>query len=107
MNRSLARFTSGQFPGRESVHDPFGMFGGAEQAQSRRAKPGRTVHNAARKALDELSLEVTATREEIKARFKDLVKKHHPDVNGGDRSSEDKLREIIVAYNYLKSAGYC
>jgi len=31
-------------------------------------------------------------------------KRLHPDANGGDRSLEDKLREIIHAYNYLKSA---
>jgi DnaJ-class molecular chaperone len=36
-----------------------------------------------------------------------LVKRHHPDANGGDRTSEDQLREIIQAYNYLKSAGFC
>jgi curved DNA-binding protein CbpA len=36
-----------------------------------------------------------------------LVKRHHPDANGGDRTSEDRLREIIQAYNYLKSAGFC
>ena len=42
---------------------------------------------------------------EIKARFKELVKRHHPDANGGDRGSEDRLREIIQAYNYLKQAG--
>ena len=42
---------------------------------------------------------------EIKARFKELVKRHHPDANGGDKRSEDKLREIIQAYNYLKQAG--
>ena len=44
---------------------------------------------------------------DIKARFKLLVKRHHPDANGGDRTCEDKLREIIQAYNYLKSAGLC
>ena len=38
-------------------------------------------------------------------RFKELVKRHHPDSNGGDRGSEEKLREIIQAYNYLKQAG--
>ena len=43
--------------------------------------------------------------EDIKARFKELVKRHHPDVNGGDTRSEEKLREIIQAYNYLKQAG--
>ena len=44
-------------------------------------------------------------REDIKARFKALVKLHHPDANGGDVRSEEKLREIIQAYNYLKQAG--
>jgi DnaJ-class molecular chaperone len=34
-----------------------------------------------------------------------LVKRHHPDSNGGDRSTEDRLREIIQAYKYLKSVG--
>ena len=43
----------------------------------------------------------------IKARYKELVKRLHPDANGGDRSSEDRLREIIQAYHYLKSAGFC
>ena len=50
--------------------------------------------------------EVDASGPAIKARFKELVKRHHPDANGGDRSSEDKLREIIQAYNYLKSIGF-
>jgi len=44
---------------------------------------------------------------DIKARFKELVKRHHPDANGGERTSEDKLREIIEAYNYLKKTGFC
>ena len=64
------------------------------------------MHNVERKALDSLGLETDASGEEIKARFKELVKRHHPDANGGDRSSEDKLREIIEAYNYLKSIGF-
>ena len=64
------------------------------------------VRNAERKAFDVLGLEADASRAEIKVRFKALVKRHHPDANGGDRSSEDKLREIIQAYNYLKSIGF-
>ena len=68
---------------------------------------GRKVLNAQRRALDVLGLEADAQRADIKARFKVLVKRHHPDANGGDRTSEDRLREIIQAYNYLKSAGFC
>ena len=57
------------------------------------------------KSLEALDLTAAAERQEIKSRFKELVKRHHPDANGGDKRSEDKLREIIQAYNYLKQAG--
>lgn len=58
-----------------------------------------------RKALETLDLPENARGDEIKARYKALVKLHHPDANGGQRGSEDRLREIIQAYNYLKQAG--
>ena len=58
-----------------------------------------------RKALRTLDLGDEASREDIKARFKELVKVHHPDANGGDSRSEEKLREILQAYNYLKQSG--
>ena len=90
--------------------DPFNMFRefGARGTRSREsAEPPRAVRNAERKALHELGLEPGADKAEIKAKFKVLVKRHHPDANGGDRATEDKLREIIQAYNYLKSTGAC
>ena len=98
----------------DGAEDPFQIFrevGGAGphwRPKSDRAEAQartRTIHNAERKALTELGLEPGADSAEIKARFKLLVKRHHPDANGGDRAFEDKLREIIQAYNYLKSTG--
>ncbi len=65
----------------------------------------RTVGKAARKALETLGLDETAEKTLIRSRFKELAKRLHPDLNEGDRSREDKLRAIIDAYNYLKSAG--
>jgi DnaJ-domain-containing protein 1 len=93
-----------------AAEDPFGLFGegrGNAQSHARPAGEGRKILNAQRRALDVLGLESTAKRADIKARFKVLVKRHHPDANGGDRGSEEQLREIIAAYNYLKSAGFC
>ncbi|PNG26903.1 J domain-containing protein [Methylocella silvestris] len=58
---------------------------------------------AAVRALDTLGLDATADTAAVKTRFKDLVKRLHPDANSGDRSNEDRLREIIRAYKYLKS----
>jgi DnaJ-like protein len=92
--------------GRPSFADPFSLF--AEQsARNAGGTEQRTVRNVERKALATLGLEVTATSTEIKTRFKELVKRHHPDANHGDKSTEDVLRGIIEAYNYLKSAGFC
>ena len=94
----------------ESADDPFAFRHefGAEGAgrDTRRAEP-RMVRNAELKALHALGLEAGADRQQIKSRFKALVKQHHPDANNGDRGSEEKLREIIEAYNFLKSIGSC
>jgi DnaJ domain len=103
--------------GKDRVHldlgdaaDPFAMFqevGGRWRPDFEPHQPERRmVRNAERKALDVLGLEISASAHDIKMRFKALVKRHHPDANGGDRSSEDRLREIIQAYNYLKSVGF-
>lgn len=91
--------------------DPFDLFGdvgtGPRPENTQAEAERRQVHNAERKALHALGLEPGVKRADIKNRFKELVKRHHPDANGGDRGSEDKLREIIEAYNYLKSTGMC
>ena len=86
--------------------DPFGLFGRAPARNRRARAETRVIRNAERKALETLGLEVSATAAQVKTRFKDLVKRHHPDANGGDRSTEDRLVEIIQAYNYLKSVGF-
>ncbi len=91
--------------------DPFEVLrelGTGPRARVERPAPEpRPVRNAERKAFDTLGLETDTEPAGIKARFKELVKRHHPDANGGDRSCEDRLREIIQAYNYLKSAKFC
>lgn len=84
--------------------------GGAAAARARNraeraAEYRRNLKPLERKSLKVLDLPDTATREEIKTKFKELVKLHHPDANGGDSRSEEKLREIIQAYNHLKQSG--
>ena len=93
----------------DAASDPFQMF--AELNGRARWRPGaqqakaetRKVMNAERKALQVMGLTAGATLVEVKMKYKALVKQHHPDANGGDRSTEDRLIEIIKAYNYLKT----
>jgi hypothetical protein len=86
-----------------AFEDPHAFLAG----RTRRAAtgPARKLKPLERKSLEALGLAEGVDRAQIKARFKQLVKRHHPDANGGDKRSENKLREIIQAYNYLKQAG--
>lgn len=85
------------------VADAFNLFG-ARRAQAA-AQPESRVGVVARKALETLGLDDTADSVAIKARYKELVKRFHPDANGGDRSREGTLQEILKAYQTLKSTG--
>ncbi len=92
-------------PGMRTM-DPHGFF--ARRARAAREQPAesrRQLKPLEKKSLHTLNLQGEATRIEIKARFKELVKIYHPDANGGDARSGEKLREIIQAYNFLKQAG--
>ena len=75
------------------------------QAREEPIEARRQLKPLEKKSLQALDLSGNASRDEIKTRFKELVKLHHPDANGGDKRSGDKLREIIQAYNYLKQVG--
>lgn len=101
-HRAGKRAPSGGFRHNQGVRDPFTILG--EEAE---AKPARTIRNAERKALHTLGLDETATPEQIKVQYKTLVKRLHPDANGGSRATEDKLKEVIQSYDYLRSVGYC
>jgi len=48
-----------------------------------------------------LGLSKTATDKEIKQAYRKLARKHHPDVNPGDKSAESRFKEINEAYEVL------
>jgi DnaJ-domain-containing protein 1 len=88
--------------------DPFGVFARYRYQQSKRpaAERVKPLNEPDRRALETLGIMGHAKSDEIKAAYKALVKKHHPDVNGGDASSEERLRSVIAAYSHLKKMGF-
>jgi len=88
----------------DSTSDVLGMFRNGRTQGAKREEHKR-VSAGSLKALETLGLDATADKDQVRAQFKALAKRFHPDLNGGDRSREDKLRSIIDAYNYLKSTG--
>lgn len=98
---------SGSAGAQARIKDPFG-FVQQRRAGANRAGPAtRKLKTLEAKAFDTLGLTAAATGEDIKRRYKELVKKHHPDTNGGDRASEERFRAVVQAYQLLKQAGFC
>ncbi|MEO0031980.1 MAG: hypothetical protein RIS94_1738 [Pseudomonadota bacterium] len=84
-------------------------------AIARRARARRADHEAAmeatrrglnpdeRRAYEVLGLGFDADRKALRTRYSELVRRYHPDRNGGDRSHEGRLQEVVEAYNRLRS----
>ncbi|WP_245301396.1 J domain-containing protein, partial [Agrobacterium tumefaciens] len=79
----------------------------AQEAGGTRLQQDRKLKTLEAKAFDTLGLSSSAKQEDIKRRYKELVKKHHPDANGGDRGSEERFRAVVQAYQLLKQSGFC
>lgn len=65
---------------------------------------GRAVMPDERRALDVLGLPLEADRRALRMRYSDLVRRYHPDRNGGDRSHEARLQQVVEAYQLLRRA---
>ena len=68
-----------------------------------RARPDRFTA-AERQALGVMALNDEADRMALRRRYSELVRRYHPDRNGGDRGYEAKLSKVIDAYQLLKAA---
>ncbi|MDE2403253.1 MAG: DnaJ domain-containing protein [Sphingomonadales bacterium] len=55
-----------------------------------------------RKAMEVLGLAAGADRKALRGRYSELVRRYHPDRNGGDRSFEAKLQGVVEAYQVLR-----
>lgn len=81
----------------EAISGRFGKIRRSNGATSRFSKPER-------RALSVLGLGEDADRFSLRQRYSALVRRYHPDKNGGDRSQERRLGEVIEAYQLLRKA---
>ncbi len=92
------------------VRDPFGFYAGNGPEHGRRHSDRQANDAAARaasacdQALAVFEIEPPFTPVRLKARYKVLVKQHHPDAHGGDKAAEEKLKIINQAYATLKAS---
>lgn len=85
-------------------YDPFGMLRNRAHKAAGAAPAARRLGRAETRAYEELDLATTATPEEARAAYAALIKRMHPDSNGGDRGAEARLQRVIKAWRTLKDA---
>ena len=83
---------------------------GDRAAHIKRAAKGRTHEQFARfspierEAMQVMGLTPKDDRTTLRRRYSDLVRRYHPDRNGGDRSHEGRLQKVVEAYQLLRKA---
>jgi hypothetical protein len=112
-NRGSGPRWSGAKPGGDPfahIRDDFGLFGEARRPRRDRAEAGAGFQRRYRardeetQALDTLGLSQPLSLAALKARYKELVKRFHPDANGGDKAAEERLKLVNQAYATLKNS---
>ena len=92
------------------MRDPFRVYEenvgktGGQQRRTQGADASARVASAREQALAVFDLDPPFTQSSLKARYKVLVKMHHPDAHGGDKAAEEKLKIINQAYTTLKAS---
>jgi hypothetical protein len=88
---------------RLGTQDAHGLLGEGPPAQ-RPSGAGRRLPASERRALEILDAREHWTRMEIRKQYKSLVKDLHPDLNGGNRADEDRLQEVVWAWDQIKDS---
>jgi hypothetical protein len=94
----LRRAVYERFSDGESVFQNFTLGGEEDNA---RVNVNSIPHPAV-DALATMGLAPPVGWEEVRARYKNLAKKYHPDVNRKDKNAEEQLKKINLAYSILK-----
>ena len=84
--------------------DPLDAINARFRTGERPRGDGKPLSGDDRRALKVLGLNADADRRALRQRYSDLVRRYHPDRNGGDRSKESDLQKVVEAYQSLKGS---
>ena len=90
---------------RLGIEDPHQVLGAnATRNPGKSAKAGRRLPATERRAIEILEAKDDWSKAEIRKAYKKLIKVLHPDMNGGDRSQEEQLQEVVWAWDQIKDS---
>ena len=101
--RAFASLGADRGPAWSDFSDPLDAIAARFRPGTRRQSVDRFTA-AERHALGVMGLKDDIDRTALRKRYSELVRRFHPDRNGGDRSFEARLGEVITAYQLLKGS---
>ncbi|HEX8572024.1 MAG TPA: J domain-containing protein [Allosphingosinicella sp.] len=103
--RAFARMGGDGPPRWADFSDPLDAIGARfrRSAAEGPRRDGRELSESDRKSLRVLGLGTDSDRRALRRRYADLLRRYHPDHNGGDRGHEKALQAVIEAYTQLKA----
>lgn len=89
--------------------DPLDAIGARAEGIKARARQAGQAANARftaeeARALDTMGLGLDTDRRRLRQRYSELVRRFHPDRNGGDRRYETRLASVVEAYQLLRKS---
>ena len=101
--RAFARAGRGDQPPRwADFSDPLDAINARFRQNGAQGSDESAFSGTERAALKVLGLGTDVDRGTLRRRYSELVRRYHPDRNGGDRSHEAALQKVISAYQRLK-----
>lgn len=106
--KPFSRQGDGNAWARMGVDDPMAILGDKATRSAPAPSNGATrkLPPTERKALEILDARDTMSKAELRKVYKGLIKVLHPDMNGGDRSQEEQLQQVVWAWDQLKDSRY-
>ncbi len=95
--------------GPADMEDAFGLLGEEAKLQTEARghyREGKRLTKLQVNAFETLALPFAASSTVIRRRYAELLRRFHPDSNGGDRSAEEQLNEVVKAHTILKKAQF-
>ena len=90
---------------RLGIEDPHQVLGANATKNPGKAMTGsRRLPPTERRAIEILEAKDNWTKAEVRKAYKSLIKILHPDMNGGDRSQEEQLQEVVWAWDQIKDS---
>ena len=90
---------------RLGIEDPHQVLGANATKNPGKAMTGsRRLPPTERRAIEILEAKDNWSKAEVRKAYKSLIKILHPDMNGGDRSQEEQLQEVVWAWDQIKDS---